>query len=182
MYGAKMKKTHDQSILRRSFEPSQKVLLYNSRLHLFPGKLKCRWTGPFIIMSVFPHGPIEIKDPKNGNTFKVNGQRLKPFLKLRSMDVEMTSSEDPSYPKWLSLLVESLAEDFKLSACGRQPSLFSLPFYLFFVYFVFVSLMFFMSSVYHTSLGERTLTLCLTCASPLVLYFWAHWGQWAILV
>jgi hypothetical protein len=72
---AQIKKAHDQSILRRSFEPSQKVLLYNSQLHLFPGKLKSRWTGPFIIWSVFPHGAIEIEDPMNGNTFKVNGQR-----------------------------------------------------------------------------------------------------------
>jgi hypothetical protein len=40
MYKEQMKKAHDQSILRRSFEPGQKVILYNSRLHLFPGKLK----------------------------------------------------------------------------------------------------------------------------------------------
>jgi hypothetical protein len=92
-----MKKAHDQSILRRFFELGQKILLYNSRLHLFPGKLKSRWTGPFIIQSVFPHGAIEIKDPKNGNSFKVNGQRLKPFLQLRSKEVETTLLEDPSY-------------------------------------------------------------------------------------
>jgi hypothetical protein len=92
-----MKKAHDQSILRQSFEPGQKVLLYNSRLHLFPGKLKSRWIGPFIIRSVFPHGAIEIEDPKNGNTFKVNGQRLKPFLELRSRKVETTLLEDPNY-------------------------------------------------------------------------------------
>jgi hypothetical protein len=97
MYKDQMKKAHDQSILRRSFEPGQKVLLYNSRLHLFPGKLKSRWTGPFIIRSVFPHGAIEIEDPKNGNTFKVNGQRLKPFLELRSRKVETTLLEDPNY-------------------------------------------------------------------------------------
>jgi hypothetical protein len=41
MYMEQMKKAQDQSILRRSFEPSQKVL-YNSWLHLFPGKLKSR--------------------------------------------------------------------------------------------------------------------------------------------
>jgi hypothetical protein len=29
-YKEHMKKVHDQSILRRSFEPGQKVLLYNS--------------------------------------------------------------------------------------------------------------------------------------------------------
>jgi hypothetical protein len=91
-----MKKAHDQSILSRSFEPDQKVL-YNSRLHLLLSKLKSRWTGPFIIWTVFPHVAIKIEDPKNGNTFKVNGQRLKPFLELRSMEVETTSLEDSSY-------------------------------------------------------------------------------------
>jgi hypothetical protein len=79
-YKEHMKKVHDQSNLRRSFEPGQKVLLCNSRLHLFPGKLKSRWMGPFIIRTVFSHGAIEIEDPKNGNTFKVNGQRVNPFL------------------------------------------------------------------------------------------------------
>ena len=92
-----MKKVHDQSILRRSFEPSQKVLLYNSRLHLFPGKLKSRWIGPFIIRTVFSHGAIKIEDPKNGNTFKVNGQRVKPFIELRSLEVEATLLDDPIY-------------------------------------------------------------------------------------
>jgi hypothetical protein len=83
--------------LRRSFEPGQKVLLYNSRLHLFPGKLKSRWTGPFIIRTVFSHGAIEIEDPKNGNIFKVNGQRVKPFLELRSSEIEATLLDDPIY-------------------------------------------------------------------------------------
>jgi hypothetical protein len=46
---------------------------------------------------VFSHGAIEIEDPKNGITFKVNGQRGKPFLELRSMEVEKTLLEDPSY-------------------------------------------------------------------------------------
>jgi hypothetical protein len=96
-YKAHMKRVHDQSILRRFFEPGQKVLLYNSRLHLFPSKLKSRWTGPFIIRTVFSHGAIEIEDPKNGNTFKVNGQRVKPFLELRSLEVEATLLEDPIY-------------------------------------------------------------------------------------
>jgi hypothetical protein len=97
MYKEQMKKAHDQSILRISFEPGQNVFLYNLRLHLLLGKLKSRWTGPFIIRSVFPYGAIEIEDLKNGNTFKVNGQRLKPFLELRSRKVETTLLEDPSY-------------------------------------------------------------------------------------
>jgi len=52
----------------------------DSRLHLFPEKLKSRWTGPFVVRTVFPHGAVEISDPKSCNEFKVNGQRLKPFL------------------------------------------------------------------------------------------------------
>jgi hypothetical protein len=99
-YKAHMKRVHDLSILRRSFEPGQKVL-YNSPLHLFPGKLKSWWTGPFIIRTVFSHGAIEIEDPKNRHTFKVNGQRVKPLLELRSMEVEKTLLEDPSYAEWL---------------------------------------------------------------------------------
>ena len=69
----RMKVFHDKQILRKSFEPSQKVLLYNSRLHLFPEKLRSRWTGPFIVKNVFPHGAIENKNPNNDNIFKVNG-------------------------------------------------------------------------------------------------------------
>jgi hypothetical protein len=38
IYKERMKVFHDKNIFRKSFEPLQKVLLYNSRLHLFPGK------------------------------------------------------------------------------------------------------------------------------------------------
>ena len=48
---------------------------------------------------MFPHGAIEIEDLKNGNTFKVNGQRVKLFLEFRSLEVEATLLEDPIYSK-----------------------------------------------------------------------------------
>ena len=95
-YKAMMKKTHDQNILRRSFEVGQKVLLYNSRLHLFPGKLKSRWTGPFKVRTVATHGTIKIEDLRNGSTLKVNGQRLKPFLELVILEIEELPLEDPT--------------------------------------------------------------------------------------
>ena len=75
-----MKVFHDKNILRKSFDPPQKFLLYNSRLHLFHGKFRSRWTGPFVVKNVYPYGTVEIENPHNGNIFKVNGQRLKPFL------------------------------------------------------------------------------------------------------
>jgi len=56
---------HDRQINRKDFSPGQKVLLYDFRLHLLPGKLRSRWTGPFVVVRVFPHGAVEIKDPTN---------------------------------------------------------------------------------------------------------------------
>ena len=92
----RMKVFHDKHILRKSFEPSQKVLLYNSR-YLFPGKLRSRWTGPFIIKNIFLHGAVEIENPKNGSIFKVNGQCLKPFLETFSQEEESINLENPIY-------------------------------------------------------------------------------------
>ena len=66
-------------------------------MHLFPGKLRSRWTAPFIVLTVYPHGAIEIENPKNGDTFKVNGQRLKPFLELEPPEVEEVQLDDPVY-------------------------------------------------------------------------------------
>ena len=80
IYKERLKLFHDKNIVRKIFEPDQKVLLYSSRLHMFPGKLCSRWTGPFIIKVVYLYGVVEIENSENGKTFKVNGQRLKPFL------------------------------------------------------------------------------------------------------
>ena len=59
------------------------MLLYNCHLHLFPGKLKSKWSGPFIVKNVYPHGAVDIENPKNSVTFKVNGQRIKPYLEYQ---------------------------------------------------------------------------------------------------
>ena len=37
IYKEKTKRRHDQKIMRREFKAREKVLLYNSRLKLFPG-------------------------------------------------------------------------------------------------------------------------------------------------
>jgi len=77
----------------------QKVMLYNSRLHLFLDKFKTKWSGPYVVQNVSPHGAIEISDPKNGNTFKVNGQRLKPFftMETESHNIHELSLFEPVY-------------------------------------------------------------------------------------
>ena len=60
MHKERAKLFHDRHIHKKESFPGQKVLLHDSRIHLFLGKLSSRWTGPFIISHVFPHGAIEI--------------------------------------------------------------------------------------------------------------------------
>uniref|UniRef100_A0A2N9FL78 RNA-directed DNA polymerase n=1 Tax=Fagus sylvatica TaxID=28930 RepID=A0A2N9FL78_FAGSY len=97
IYKAKMKTFHDKRILRKTFEVNQKVYLYNSRLHKHPGKLRSRWDGPYIVKHVSEHGAIEVEDPRDGCTFKVNGQRLKPALERFVQEEETIPLEDPVY-------------------------------------------------------------------------------------
>ncbi|KAK8675809.1 hypothetical protein V6N13_033872 [Hibiscus sabdariffa] len=79
IYKEKSKLFHDNMLIKKQFEIGQKVLLYNSRLKLMPGKLRSRWLGPFVVTNIFPHGAVEIKKLDSDETFKVNGHRLKIF-------------------------------------------------------------------------------------------------------
>ncbi|CAN6554874.1 unnamed protein product [Malus baccata var. baccata] len=80
IYKERTKAFHDSQILRKEFQPGQKVLLFSSRLKLFPGKLKSRWTGPYLVTKIFPYRAVEISNEAQGNTFKVNGHRLKAYV------------------------------------------------------------------------------------------------------
>ena len=79
IYKDKTKKLHDQRILRKEFRAGDQVLLFNSRLKLFPGKLKSKWSGPYTVVSSTTFGAITLRNDA-GEEFKVNGQRLKHYL------------------------------------------------------------------------------------------------------
>ncbi|CAN6554911.1 unnamed protein product [Malus baccata var. baccata] len=79
IYKQKTKAFHDNMIRGKSFSIGQKVLLFNSRLRLFPGKLRSKWIGPFVITNVSSYGAIQIQSLKTGHEFQVNGHRLKPY-------------------------------------------------------------------------------------------------------
>ncbi|CAN6549775.1 unnamed protein product [Malus baccata var. baccata] len=96
IYKEKSKAFHDKMILRKSFVIGKKVLLFNSRLRLFPGKLRSRWVGPFVITNIFPYGAVEIQSAKTGYMFKVNGHRLKPYYEsFAEHDVEVVPLQEP---------------------------------------------------------------------------------------
>ena len=79
IYKEKTKAYHDKRIIARRFEPNDKVLLFNSRLRLFPCKLKSRWSGPFTIKEIRPYRAVVLLD-RMGDEFVVNGQRIKHYL------------------------------------------------------------------------------------------------------
>nr|GEV37788.1 reverse transcriptase [Tanacetum cinerariifolium] len=79
IYKEKMKRIHDSKIKNRVFNVGDRVLLINSRLNIFPGKLKTRWSGPVTIAKVFPYGTVELSQA-NGPNFKVNGHCIKHYF------------------------------------------------------------------------------------------------------
>ena len=79
IYKDKLKKWHDTHIRNKSLVPGQKVWLYDSRLKLFPGKLRTKWKGPFWLTRIHDNGAVDLFDDKE-NTFTVNGQRVKPYI------------------------------------------------------------------------------------------------------
>jgi len=80
IYKERTKKYHDRNLFSREFYVGQPVLLFNSRLKLFPGKFKSKKSGPFIVKNVSQHGVVEVTTPDDERSFTVNGQRLNPYL------------------------------------------------------------------------------------------------------
>ena len=98
IYKEKTKAWHDKMITRKEFKVGEKVLLYQSRLRLFPDKLRSRWIGPFEVTKVYPHGAVEIRSFDTNKEFKVNGQRLKPYYEgFKVENVESIELHEPVY-------------------------------------------------------------------------------------
>ncbi|XP_047251465.1 uncharacterized protein LOC107879027 [Capsicum annuum] len=80
LYKEKIKLHHDHKMKKKVFNKGDEVLLYNSKLHLFPGNLRSWWYGPFTVIRVYPYGSLEFK--RYGEPpFKVNCQRVKNYLR-----------------------------------------------------------------------------------------------------
>ncbi|XP_070039728.1 uncharacterized protein [Nicotiana tomentosiformis] len=79
LYKEKMKYLHNKYIWNKEFKVGDLVLLFNSRLRMFPEKLKSKWIGPFKIVSVTHFAVLDLKN-KNNEVFRVNGYRVKHYL------------------------------------------------------------------------------------------------------
>ncbi|GJW25563.1 hypothetical protein Tco_0039374 [Tanacetum coccineum] len=96
IYKERTKKWHDSRLRGdKDFKVGDQVLLYNSRLKMYPRKHKSKWSGPNIVKTVYPYGAIEITN-RDGFSFKVNGQRLKKYYEgnIDKKDDEVLEFED----------------------------------------------------------------------------------------
>ncbi|KAL1546149.1 hypothetical protein AAHA92_22792 [Salvia divinorum] len=60
-YKERTKLWHDRNLRAKNLQVGQRVLLFQSRLKLMPGKLKSRWTGPYVITFIRSNGALEIQ-------------------------------------------------------------------------------------------------------------------------
>ncbi|XP_070026020.1 uncharacterized protein [Nicotiana sylvestris] len=79
LYKEKMKYLYDNYIHNKEFKEGDLVLLFNSQLRMFPGKLKSKWSYTFKVVGVTSFGALDLKN-KNDEVFRVNGHMVKHYL------------------------------------------------------------------------------------------------------
>jgi hypothetical protein len=88
LYKERTKRWHDKRIKIKQFKPGDKVLLFNSHIHLFGyGNLRSKWEGPYLVLHAADHGAVTLQCD-DGDRFKANGQRHKLFLEPNPHDFE----------------------------------------------------------------------------------------------
>ena len=88
LFKEKVKRWHDKRIQKHEFNVGDYVLLYNSRLRFFVGKLLSKWEGPYVIKEVYRSSTIKINNFEGTNPKVVNGQRIKHYISGNPINVE----------------------------------------------------------------------------------------------
>ena len=60
IYKEKTKRWHEKHLLRKEFKVGNKVLIFNFRLKLVPGKLRLRWSETITVTLITPYGAIGV--------------------------------------------------------------------------------------------------------------------------
>ena len=84
----KMKKENEQKSAKQEFRVGDLVLVDSSGVPCLPHKLKYKWTSPYLITQVFPHGAVELK-AKEGVRFKMNRDRIKLYFENKASGNEV---------------------------------------------------------------------------------------------
>ncbi|XP_070003082.1 uncharacterized protein [Nicotiana sylvestris] len=68
LYKDKMKYLHDKYARSKEFKVGDLVILFNSRLRLFPEKLKSKWSGPFEVVAGHSGKSVQVSEVVNAVT------------------------------------------------------------------------------------------------------------------
>nr|GEZ41201.1 reverse transcriptase domain-containing protein [Tanacetum cinerariifolium] len=109
IYKERTKKLNNDKIKNRIFNVGDQVLLFNSRLKIFSGKLKSHWSDPFTISEIYPYGTAKLIHP-DGCNFKVNFHRLKHYHggdppPLEIPDVHTFPKDDSDYSPKIEVIL-----------------------------------------------------------------------------
>nr|GEV96218.1 DNA-directed DNA polymerase [Tanacetum cinerariifolium] len=94
IYKEKMKKIHDSKIKNCIFNVGDRVLLFNSCLKIFLGKLETRWLGPFTITKAFSYGTVELSQP-DGPNFKIKSFKGVCMVKKLMISSKLVMKDPP---------------------------------------------------------------------------------------
>jgi hypothetical protein len=101
LYKERTKRWNDKRVKNKQFKPGDKVLLFNSYVHLFGhGKLHSKWEGPYLVLHTTDHGTVTLQC-NDGDIFKGNGQHLKLFLEPNPQDFKEVDVLDFLELSWL---------------------------------------------------------------------------------
>ena len=77
------------------------MLLLNSRLRFFAGKLLSKWEGTYVIEEVYRSGAIKINSFEGTNPKVVNCQRIKHYISGNPINVETNIIETVTLEEYI---------------------------------------------------------------------------------
>ncbi|GKB51710.1 reverse transcriptase domain-containing protein [Tanacetum coccineum] len=96
LYKERTKVWHDRKLrIRKEFKQGNKVLLFHSKFKFKQPKLRSWWLQAYLVKHQYPSGYVELYR-KDGNTFIVNGHRLKLY---HEEDNDSREAVTPFFPK-----------------------------------------------------------------------------------
>src|SRR3989337_2813557 len=110
LYKEKVKRWHDRRIQKQEFKVGEQVLLYNSCLRFFAGKLLSKWEGPYIIEEVYRSGAIKINNSEGTHPRVVNGQRIKHYISGTPINVEINIIETITPEKYIRDIYQPISD------------------------------------------------------------------------
>ena len=89
------------------------MLLFNSRLRFFVGKLLSKWEGPYVIEEFYCSGAIKINNLEGTSPRVVNGQRIKHYISGNPINVETNVIETVTPEEYMRDTFQNVSDSKK---------------------------------------------------------------------